>query len=238
VKILIGEDAAVRGEDFEVDEAAGTVRFLKKEHCQKGVHYYISYRNRDEPSKGGAIGNHPDQARVRKLLGLHPTPDAKADVEKTIGTNASRTDDPKVWTMMRSVRSDSIKVGLGRRSKEGKLDWLERGKDFAYDETLAKIYLLRQIPLEDDTWMYVGGVPTERGRFLFHSKLTKGEVKVILGDRLLEEGAGYVVDYERGIVTIVDKAIEEQGAKYYIAAGPRSIGNLGDKELIRKLLRD
>jgi hypothetical protein len=238
VKILIGEEAAVRGEDYEVDEDAGLVRFLKKEHCKKGIHYYIGYGYRDEPSKGGAVGNHPDQALVRKLLGLHPTPDAKADVGKTVGSNASRTDDPKVWTMMQSMRSDSIKVGLGRNSVKGKLEWLERGKDFAYDETLAKILLLRELPLESDSWMYVGGVPTERGRFLFHSELTKGDVKVILGDRLLEEGTDYVVDYEQGIVAIVDKAIEKKSAKYYIAASRRSMGNLSDTELIHKLLRD
>jgi len=238
VKILIGKEAAVRGEDYEVDEDAGLVRFLKEEHCKKGVHYYIAYGYRDEPSKGGAVGNHPDQALVRKFLGLHPTPDKKADLGKTTGTNASRTDDPNVWTTMRSMRSDSIRVGLGRRSEKGKLDWLERGEDFAYDEALAKIILLRELPLEDDSWMYVGGVPTERGRFLFHSELTKGSVKVILGERLLEEGAGYNVDYEQGIVTIVDKAIKEKGAKYHIFADGRSMGNIADTTFIRKLLKE
>lgn len=86
--------------------------------------------------------------------------------------------------------------------------------------------------------MFVGGFATERGRFLFHSKLAKGDVKVILGDRLLEEGAGYKVDYERGIVTIIDPTIEEDGAKYYISAGDRSIGNRSDMRLIRKLLKE
>jgi len=236
VKILIGKEAAVRGEDYEVDEAAGAVLFLKKDHCKKGVHYYISYRYRDEPGKGGAIGNHSDQALVRKFLGLHPAPDKKEDIGRTTGTNASRTDNPKVWTMMRSMRSDSIRVGLGRRSVKGHLDWLERGKDFTYDETLATINLLREIPLEEDSRMFVSGVPTERGQFLFHSELTKGKVKVILGDRLLEEGVGYEVDYEQGIVTIVDQAIEEKGAKYFISAGGRSMANHSNTALVRKLL--
>ncbi len=236
VKVLIGKEAAVRGEDFEVDEAAGIVRFLKKGHCTKGVHYYINYQYRDEPGKCGSIGNHPDRALVRKFLGLHSTPDNVADLGKSVGTNASRTDNPKVWTMMQSMRSDSIKVGLGRRSVKDKLDWLERGKDFAYDETLATITLLREIPLEEDTWMFVSGVPTERGRFLFHSELTKEKVKVILGDRLLEEGVGYKVDYEQGIVTIVDKAMEKKGAKYFISAGSRSMGNHSNTALVRKLL--
>jgi len=69
VKVLIGKEAAVRGEDYEVDEAAGTVRFRKKELCKKGVQYYICYVHRDEPSKSGSIGNHPDRALVRKFLG-------------------------------------------------------------------------------------------------------------------------------------------------------------------------
>ncbi len=160
----------------------------------------------------------------------------KEDVGKSIGTNATRTDNPKVWTMMQSMRSDSIKVGLGRYSVRGKLDWIERGKDFAYDETLATITLLREIPLEEDSWMFVSGVPAERGRFLFHSELTKGEVKVILGDRLLKEGVGYEVDYEQGIVTIIDKAIEKKGAKYYISAGGRSMGNRPAQAIMQKIL--
>jgi hypothetical protein len=238
VNVLIGKEAAVRGEDYEADEAVGSVQFLKKEHCRKDVHFCVSYWYRDETGKGGSIGNHPDQALVRKFLGLHPTPDKKADVGKSIGTNASRTDNPKVWTMMRSMRSDSIKVGLGRRSVKGDLDWLERGKHFTYDVSLAKITLLREIPLDEDSWMFVSGVPTERDRFLLRWELTKGEVKVILGDRLLREGVGYEVDYERGIVTIVDKAIEKKGAEYHISAGSRSMGNHSDRALILKLLRD
>ena len=238
VKVLIGKKAAVRGKDYEVDEEEGTVQFLKTKHCKEDVHYYIGYRYRNEPGKGGAIGNHPDQALVRRFLGSPPTPDKKEDVGKSIGTDASRTDNPMVWTMMRAMRPDSIKVGLGRRSVKDKLDWLEGGKDFAHDETLATIILLRKIPLHEDSWMFVSGVPTEPGRFLFHSELTKGEVKVILDNRLLKEGEGYKMDYEHGIVTIVDKAIEEKGAKYYISAGDKSMGNFDDMELVLKLLRD
>jgi hypothetical protein len=238
VKVLIGKEAAIRGEDYEVDEAAGTVQFLKRKHCKKGVHYHISYGYRDEPSRAGGISKHPDRALVGKFLGLHPMPDKKADVGKTFAIGASRTDDPRVWTMMRTIRSDSIRVGFGRRSVEGKINWLERGKDFVYDETLATINLLREIPLEEDSWMFVRGVPTERGRFLFHSELTEGQVKVILDERLLEEGVDYKVDYEQGIVTIVDKAIEKKGAKYYISTGDRVMGNHGDRDLIRKLLKD
>lgn len=238
VKVIIGKEMAVRGEDYEVDEAAGTVQFLKKEHCKEGVHYHITCRYRDRPSRRDSITNHPDQALVRRLLGLPATPDKKADAGESSATSASRTDNPKVWTMAQSMRSDSIKVALGRRSVKDKLDWLERGKDFAYDETLATIVLLREIPLEEDSWMFVRGVPTERGRFLFRSKLTKGEVKVILGDRRLEEDMGYKVDYEQGIVTIVDKAIEKKGTKYYIRADGRAMGNHTDKALVLKLLRD
>ena len=68
------------------------------------------------------------------------------------------------------------------------------------------------------------------------NKLTEGEVKVILGDRLIEEDVGYEVDYEQGIVTIIDKAIEKRGAKYFISAGSRSMGNHSDRALVRKLL--
>ncbi len=232
VKVLIGEEAAVRGEDYEVDEAAGSVQFLKKEHCRKGVYYYISCKFRDQPSRSVSIGNHPDRALVRRFLGLHPTPDKRADTRKIVGTNASRTDDPKVWTMTRSMRPDSIRIGLGRRSVKGKFDWLEHGKDFTYDETLATITLLREIPVEEDSWMFVRGVPIRRGRFLLHSELAEGEVKVILGDRLLEEGVGYEMDYQQGIVTVVDKAIEKKGAEYYIAAGGRSIGNHRDNGIL------
>ncbi|WP_231615799.1 hypothetical protein [Novipirellula artificiosorum] len=192
----------------------------------------------DEASTRGSIGNHPDQDLVRKFLGNPPKLSEQADIGKTVGTNASRTDDPRVWTLMQTMQSDSINVGLGRHSLKGKLDWFKRGKEFVYDEALAKIRFLRAPALEDDSWVFVSGVPTAPGRFLLHSELTRGSIKVILGDRLLDEGVGYEVDYEQGIVTIVDKAIEEQGARYFIAAGDRSVGNHNNTELIRKLLRE
>ncbi len=47
---------------------------------------------------------------------------------------------------------------------------------------------------------------------------------------------GYQVDYEQGILTIVDKAIEEKGAKYLISASGRVMGNYGDLAPVRKLL--
>ncbi|MHB8864681.1 MAG: M56 family metallopeptidase, partial [Pirellulaceae bacterium] len=235
VKVLIGEKAAVRGEDYEVDEVAGKVQFLKDENSKKGVHYYINYTYANESGKSGSIGNHPDRALVRKFLGLPPEPDNKEETGKTSAMNASRTDNPMIWTIMRPVRPDSIKVGLGRRSEKEKLTWLVRGNDFVYDETLATIILVRYVPLEDDSWMFVSGVPAERGRFLFHSELTKGDVKVILGERRLEEGVDYEVDYEQGIVTVLDKTIEEQGAKYFIFADGRAVGNQKFTEAIRKL---
>ena len=83
VKVLIGKEAAIRGEDYTVDEAAGTVQFLKKEHCKKGVYYYISYAYGDDSSSGGSVGNHPNWALVRKFLGLHPTPEKMEDVLQT-----------------------------------------------------------------------------------------------------------------------------------------------------------
>ena len=55
VKVFLGKEPAVRGVDFEVDEAAGIVRFLKKEQCKRGVHYCIRYRYRDEPETGGRM---------------------------------------------------------------------------------------------------------------------------------------------------------------------------------------
>lgn len=55
VKVVIGKKLALRGEDYEVDEVAGIVRFLKKEHCRSGVHYYIREQYREEPVKYGSV---------------------------------------------------------------------------------------------------------------------------------------------------------------------------------------
>lgn len=55
VRVSIDKEEAVRGKDFEVDEGAGIVRFLKEELCHSSIHYYITYDYRDEPSKCGGI---------------------------------------------------------------------------------------------------------------------------------------------------------------------------------------
>ena len=236
LKVLIGDRVAVRGEDYEVDEAAGTVQFLKAEHCKENVCYCVRYHFRDKPGKGGTIGNHPDSALVQRYLGLPSAPDNSEDFGKAIGADASRTDDPMIWTIMSPVRTNSIKVALGRRSEKGKLKWLEHGKDFAYDEGLATITLVHNAPTEEDSWMFVSGIPAERGRFLFHAELRK--VRVVLGGRRLEEGIGFEVDHERGIVTILDAAIEEQVAEYFIFADGRVCGNQRLTEHISQLLKD
>ena len=176
VKVIIGNELAVRGEDYVVDEVAGTVLFLKREHWRRDVHYNISYRYRDRASGGGSIGNHPDRVLVRQLLGISSFPESSLH-EGFVGTAALRTDDPKVWNVVLPLHSDTIHVGLSRLG-DARIDWLESGTDFAYDESQATIRILREIPLDEDLWLNVRGVPIRRWHFHFHSPLNKGTVVV------------------------------------------------------------
>ncbi|MFH2000225.1 MAG: hypothetical protein ABIK28_11125 [Planctomycetota bacterium] len=231
VKVLLDDRPGVRGVDFETDEEKGVIRFLKKELCHDGLEYYISFnypRDRSQPQigRGGAIGNHSDRKAVRRFLGLPEEEGPGKDQKNTVGTNASPTSDPRVYSMVRPMQSESIRVAVADRKKAGDLNWLEKGEDYIYNEETGLITLLKEIVIDPEiSFMFVSGIPANRGIFNFGKTIAPESTEVWLNGRQLIEGVGYTVDVAKGSVTVLDPAIKDKGAEFYIRSGGRSFGN-------------
>ncbi len=72
VTVAFEDREGERGVDFEVDEAAGTIRFLKPELCHRKQQYSIVYRHPVDPAKpdvtpGGTIGTFVAPSRSRTV---------------------------------------------------------------------------------------------------------------------------------------------------------------------------
>jgi bla regulator protein blaR1 len=246
VRVLLGGRAGVRGEDFEVDEAGGIVRFLKKDHCSRKKSYYIAYClvGKDQQA---SIGNHHDRAAVRKFMArgskIKPVAPTKRPFVvikvSSVGTIAVATSDPHVFTLARSMTVTQMKVGIGHRGGQGAMLWLKPGTDYTYDEKTVRIVLRDDLEIDRELqYVYVSGVVSEHHVIRFHHALEPGTVKAVVGVYRLREGTGFQVDYPKGIVTILDPGIQAKGAQYYVKAGEGSFGNYADRDLLGRLLAD
>jgi len=233
VRVLLGEREGVRGTDFDFDAATGVIRFLRAELCDGKQQYFITYDFPPDPAhpeigRAGSIGNHGDRAAVRRFLGLpgQESAGATGGVNDSIGTNASPTADPRVWTLVQPMDPDSVRVAISKRGEPGHLAWFERGKEFLYDPSASKLVFLRDVTVDpEDGMLFVQGVPKPRNVFHRHKALTPGTVTVVLDGRTLPEGTGFTVDYATGTITVLDDAIRSPGCRYRISAESWTYGN-------------
>ncbi|MBU0753739.1 MAG: hypothetical protein KJ645_01275 [Planctomycetes bacterium] len=233
VKILLGDHAAVEGVDFEVDASEGYIGFLREEDSDPTKDYYISFMYRKGPgksslSRGGAIGNHRDRKAVRRFLDLPEEDAPMIDRGSSVGTNASFTGDPKVFTLMQPMHAEGMQVAVAKKGgSRGDLKWLSKEGDYTYDEETGIITLLKEIGLNrDKDYLFVSGVVKEKNLFLFHEAIEQGSIKVYVNDGWIREGKGFRVDYAQGRLLVLDPRITLPGAKYFIRTDTRAFGNM------------
>jgi hypothetical protein len=116
-------------------------------------------------------------------------------------------------------------VAVAKKGEPGRLRWLDRSEDFVYDDLLATIVFLGDIRLDEGEFLFVQGVPRDRGVFFAHRALAQGEVSVTVDGRGLVEGTGFRVDYAAGKITVLDEAIRRTDAKFRVSAGNWTYGN-------------
>ena len=215
-------DDGVRGVDYEVDAEPSRVRLLKAELAEQ--HYYLSYTLREDKAT-------PNRARYIAIGNWNPssgkgatTAAAPAFKPGMVGTNATATKDPRVFLITQPMDSESIRVALATRGKAGDLQWLKRGQDYSYDQSDGRIVLLREIAVDESHYLFVHGIPKDPSLHLLHRPLKKGEVSVTIGGRTLVEGEGFTVDYEKGIVRVLDPAVRDKDVKYRVKAGSFAFG--------------
>ncbi|MHC5012334.1 MAG: M48 family metalloprotease, partial [Planctomycetota bacterium] len=220
VRLFFEGRAGVRGQDFTVDEEAGVIHFLRRELCDPKRRYRIEYTYRRDPerpgrSRGGAIGSLPVTAEADAPP--RPTP---RDIRHALGTSASPTEDPSVYTLVRPMRAGDMAVSRARRGVTGSLTPLVRDRDYRYDEQTGTIVLLRGLTLDPESeYLFVYGTPLVRNVFHFRQAIPADSVRVTVDGKALEEGPGFTVDYENGVLTIRDPAAMAPHVTITISAG-------------------
>lgn len=168
-------------------------------------------------------GSHSSKPRSRGFAEAEDY-DPRVDTNKCVGTNATPTGDPMVFSLYKPFHTKGLIVAIGDRAKEpGDLRWLKRDRDYTYDEEEGLIaFLGEELPFDDDKgeWVFVHGAPY-RHVFDLPKPVEKGTVSVTLNGEELTEGEGFTVDYETGRLTVLDPAIQERTAKYNIVTPSR-----------------
>lgn len=224
VRVLIGDRTGVRGEDFEVDEAQGLIRFLKPEDCVDSTKYYIifAYKSTNVPGiRGGSMGNHDDQAAIRRFLGLPElsepeNEDPDPPLSNSVGTNARPVEPPYIFGLLQPVEEYGIKIALSKEGERGVSRWLTKDEDYTYDENTGLITLREPVPKGyQQDYLYVNGVLRKDIVFI-RNDIKPDSVEIIFNEdcdneKKLEEGVGFVVDYGNQTITILDPQINEEG---------------------------
>ena len=228
MKVLIGNRLGKPDVDYSVDETKGTVAFLKKEDCVKDAPYFIMYGFTGDPktphlSTGGAIGNHKLDAAARRLLGL-PEMDTVPD-ERTVGTNAAPTADPKVFSLSHLMEESTMRVAVAKLDHPGDLKWLAKDEDYRYDTQTSMIHLLKDIPMDQETeYLFVHGKPDPN--VFFAQGLKPGDpVKIIVDGKELAPEKDFKVDYPSGRIEILPPLRITPESKFTIQANNWMFGN-------------
>lgn len=101
---------------------------------------------------------------------------------------------------------------------------LLKSGEFTFHLATGKLEV--KVPVDDTKEIvFVSGKRSLPRAWLFDQKIDPARVTVFLNDRKLEDGKGYSLDAESRRLTISDPGILEEGVRYSIRAGDRSIGN-------------
>ena len=77
VRVVVGDRLGVEGRDYELDRATRVLRLLGPDTPEKPLRYYVQATMEPDPERpelsiGVALGNHDNNATVRRLLGIPP----------------------------------------------------------------------------------------------------------------------------------------------------------------------
>lgn len=152
--------------------------------------------------------------------------EAPPSAEEPIGLNATPTADPAVFTLFRPMRAEGMRVGIVSSDSPDRTEWLDEGTNYTFDADGAKLMLRKGLRVaEGKAFLLVIGIPEPRNVFLFHESLPPGRVRVVVDDREIREGEGFLVEETSGRVTILDSAFARPGSSYTLTAGNVSFGN-------------
>lgn len=231
IRVVFGDALGVRGVDYDFDGEHGILRFAAT-HSAEDSKYLFRYSAPLLPSRPGAMttitaGNHTDPAAHRLLVG-RPAADGRDEYEgsSSFVTNVAPTDDPRVFRIHRPPAGADLRMQLVLKSDRSKVRWLERGVDYFYDEKLGSIALLGGTLVDGEhELLEVMRMPATGKRISLMGPVAAGKLHVILNDRRLVEGEGFVIADEGWAARILDPEIGAVGAKFYVTADGWAMGN-------------
>ncbi|MFH1738960.1 MAG: M56 family metallopeptidase [bacterium] len=233
VQITLNGKELKEGEDFVVDYEKGSVKVLDpaiKDYratykvAGAGQEFIDRWTDRSKPSENTGKPSR-DFADAEDY-------DPEVDLKKSVGMGPSPTDDPMVYTLSLKVQTKGLLVGVVNKDAVGVLKWLKRDRDYTHNEDEGIITLLKEGLFDSETErLFLSGIPNPRNVRLYHKQIEPGSVKVKLEGRELEEGVGFTVDYEKGVVTVTDPVMIEKrwpDCKIYVKGVDGSSGGTYD----------
>ncbi|MBI1388225.1 MAG: hypothetical protein GC154_07235 [bacterium] len=217
IRVMLEGNELTEGHDYQADYDTGRVAVTHPAILKKHASYYVTATSKNGRTMSfGNGGESPQSDYV-------PSPDVDPDVDysESIGMSPLPTDDPRVYVFPRPIQQKGLLLGIGNTKTPGISQWLLRGeeKDYVYNEKKSQITFLHDLTLKEDEYIFASAIPNPRNVFYGLRTLKPGEISVSLNGKTLKEGEGYTVDYVKGIVTVLDPAINLKEADYSIKAG-------------------
>ncbi|MEW6233745.1 MAG: M56 family metallopeptidase [Candidatus Omnitrophota bacterium] len=226
VKVVFGDRLGVRGEDYEVDEQAGHIWFLKQELCRPEQSYYIEYYRltdtvlSSDRYHGDVFMHNINNDSVIKLLG-HP-PYYPKGIGGTLGTPKY----PNVYNFP-NILKDTISVGIqhGNIYSSKNIDWLMQGEDYEYDTKTNTIHLLKDFNIDlKNTYLIFQGILDSH--YLDFPDLKQDEkVYIKVDNKVLQEGIDYTIDHENKRIIFAEPNLIPSSKEYLIHTSGHQILN-------------
>lgn len=218
--LTLDDKVAVLGEDYEIDEKNNVLKFLKEEHCTHKVNFDLSVPIKTNKGKASMFIS-------GAYYGAGSKEPEKKQYKAKVRGRLEPTDDPMVFKLSRPIEAESLGVKI-KNHKEYSINWLEKGKDYAYDGKTQNVTFLKKIEIDPKyEFIEISGYQPEPKRVMDYNRpFQPGTVDVYLNGRWLEEGKGFLVDYITGKIAIFDPSYKVKGGnKLSVSAGNFHVGN-------------
>lgn len=207
------------GEDYDVDHKRGFIRFLNEEDCTPDTEYEVSYgycpdpdrpefvaglafcrKGNDTAAKGRERVERAGSSPIEKagLLDLH-------DLYKAVKPEADpiglwKTGDAAVFFPKRPLLDRDFKLMLKERGAQGKGRFLVNREEYTFDPSTQRIILSTGVEFDlARQSLTAWGVPEDNRTYQFPGAIGKDSV------RYTYEGEGFLVDYERNRVSLLNR---------------------------------
>ncbi len=158
-----------------------------------------------------SFSNHPNQDLVRRLHALPVARVDDVDPTRLHPSGAWSIDRANVFVPFKRLYGRGLQLSIGTLGDSSEKRFLERGKEFVFDESTQRVALLGDETVDHSkSYLTAWGVSMDEdgSTFQFPGPIDPAAVKVLINDTLIGAGTGYVIDHATNTVTITAAGFE------------------------------